>query len=282
MTPGLGLAAGAMICFGLSDLIYKRAAKSGAEPRQFIMQQAWAFCPGITLYAWLSGTLHPSLPALWGSFAGLFALAGFFNFIRSLESGAVSTNAPIFRLNFTITAALAIVLLGETVTAVKVAALACALIAVWLLLAEPAKGPATPSLESLIRVLVATIAIALANLFYKIGLSEGAVPETMVAMQAWVFCSAATLFVWFQGRRLRAVPVVWRYSAPAAVVMVVGYVLMLHGLALGPASVLVPVTQMGFVFTAVVGVLLFGESFGMRKRIGLAVALCALALFAMS
>jgi drug/metabolite transporter (DMT)-like permease len=282
MTPGLGLAAGAMICFGLSDLIYKRAAKASVEPRQFIMQQAWVFCPGITLYAWLSGTLHLNLPALWGAFAGLFALAGFFNFIRSLESGAVSTNAPIFRLNFTITAALAIVLLGEAVTSVKIAALSCALIAVWLLLAEPASGPARPSTESLVRVLIATVAIALANLFYKIGLIQGAVPETMVATQAWVFCSSATFFGWLHKRRLRAVAGVWRYSAPAALVMVVGYVLMLHGLARGPASVLVPVTQMGFVFTAVLGVLMFGEPFGVRKRVGLAVAIAALALFAVS
>jgi drug/metabolite transporter (DMT)-like permease len=165
---------------------------------------------------------------------------------------------------------------------VKIAALSCALIAVWLLLAEPANGSMRPSLESLIRVLAATVAIALANLFYKIGLSQGAVPETMVATQAWVFCSAATFFGWLEKRRLRAVARVWRYSASAALVMVVGYVLMLHGLARGPASVLVPVTQMGFVFTAVVGVLMFREPFGMRKRVGLAVAIAALALFAVS
>ena len=104
MTPGLGFALAAMLCFGVSDLIYKRAAAAGIAPHQFVMQQAWVFCPGITLYAWATGTLdvHPS--ALWGSLAGVFALIAFINFSRSLEAGAVSTNAPIFRLNFTITA----------------------------------------------------------------------------------------------------------------------------------------------------------------------------------
>jgi hypothetical protein len=32
MTPGLGFALGAMVCFGASDLIYKRAAAAGTRP----------------------------------------------------------------------------------------------------------------------------------------------------------------------------------------------------------------------------------------------------------
>jgi drug/metabolite transporter (DMT)-like permease len=105
MTPGLPLALGAMACFGVSDIIYKRGAAAGIKAGDFLMLQAWVFCPGVTLYAWLSGNLDPHL-------------------------SAVSTNAPIFRLNFTITAALAILLLHEPFTAAKAIALACALVAV--------------------------------------------------------------------------------------------------------------------------------------------------------
>ncbi len=56
----------------------------------------------------------------------------------------------------------------------------------------------------------------------------------------------------------------------------------MHGLALGPASVLVPVAQMGFVFTALLGAAIFRERLTMRKRLGLFVAVAALALFAVS
>jgi uncharacterized membrane protein len=173
MTPGLGFALGAMLCFGVGDLIYKRAAVAGIEAGQFVMLQAWAFCPGITLYAWLTGTLDPHLSALWGSLAGLFLLIATYNFVRSLQGGAVSTNAPIFRLNFTITAALAILLLGETLTVAKAVALACALVAVWLLLAEPGATRGQLNMGSLTRVLIATVAMAFANLFYKVGLLHG-------------------------------------------------------------------------------------------------------------
>jgi uncharacterized membrane protein len=282
MTPGLGFALGAMLCFGVGDLIYKRAAVAGIEAGQFVMLQAWAFCPGITLYAWLTGTLDPHLSALWGSLAGLFLLIATYNFVRSLQGGAVSTNAPIFRLNFTITAALAILLLGETLTVAKAVALACALVAVWLLLAEPGATRGQLNMGSLTRVLIATVAMAFANLFYKVGLQHGALPETIVAAQAWAFCSTATLMRFMRERHFRVTPGAWRYSTLAALALLVAFVLLMHGLALGPASVLVPVAQMSFVFTALLGAAMFRENLNMRKRVGLMVAAAALALFAVS
>jgi uncharacterized membrane protein len=220
--------------------------------------------------------------ALWGSLAGLLSLTAFYNFVRSLEDGAVSTNAPIFRLNFTLTAVLAILLLGETLSAAKIAALACALVAVWLLLSESGAGRARSTFNSMSRVAIATAALGFSNLFYKIGLQHGALPETMVATQAWAFCSTATLFSWLRERRFRVTPGAWRYSVPAAIVLAVAFVLLMHALALGPASVLVPVAQLSFVFTALLGAAMFRETLDARKRIGLLVAAVALTLFAVS
>jgi drug/metabolite transporter (DMT)-like permease len=282
MTPGLGFAFGAMLCFGASDLIYKRGAATGIKAGEFLMAQAWIFCPGVTLYAWLTGTLEVHLSALWGSLAGLFLFVALYNFAQSLHGGAVSTNAPIFRLNFTITAALAILLLGETVTVTKTSALCCALVAVWLLLAEADSERGKSSLSSLTRVLTATVAMAFTNFFYKVGLQHGSLPETMVAAQAWMFCSLATVFGLLRERRLPAAPGVWSYAAFAAVALFGAFVLLLHGLLLGPASVLVPVAQMSFVITALFGVAAFHEKLDLRKSTGLAIATVALALFAWS
>jgi drug/metabolite transporter (DMT)-like permease len=281
MTPGLGFALFAMICFGVSDLIYKRGSTAGIEAGEFVMLQSWVFCPAVTVYAWLSGTLHLSSPALWGSLAGVFLFVALFNFAASLRGGAVSTNAPIFRLNFTLTAALAILLLGEVLTLVKAAALLCSLAAVWLLLADPNTNFSNIDVHSLARVLIATAAMALTNFFYKVGLQHGALPETMVSTQAWVFTSLATILR-LQQEGFHITPSAWRYSTSAALVLGAGFILLLHGLALGPASVLVPVAQMSFVLTAVIGAALFHESLDWRKRGGLVVAVIALALFAIS
>ena len=64
--------------------------------------------------------------------------------------------------------------------------------------------------------------------------------------------------------------------------LVIAFVLLAHGLALGPASVLVPVAQMSFVFTAVLGAALFRERLNARKAAGLLIAAATLVLFAMS
>jgi drug/metabolite transporter (DMT)-like permease len=282
MAPGIGFALAAMVCFGLSDLIYKRGAAAGFTAGEFLMAQAWIFCPTVTLYAWLTGTLYVQFSAIWGGLAGFFLFIALFNFTRSLQDGAVSTNAPIFRLNFTITAALAILLLGETLTVTKALALVCALLAVWLLLAEAGEQGGKPSLRSLTRVLIATAAMALTNLFYKVGLQNGAIPETMVAAQAWVFCTFATGFTLMREGALRTPRGIWPYAACAALALFVAFVALLHGLALGPASVLVPVGQMSFVFTALIGAVMFHEKLDAKKYAGLAVAVAALALFAVS
>jgi drug/metabolite transporter (DMT)-like permease len=282
MTPGIGFALGAMLCFGIGDLIYKRAAAAGSPSRQFIMLQAWVFCPGVTFYAWVTGALHPTSAALWGAGAGVFSMAAFYNFARSLQDGAVSTNAPIFRLNFIITAALAILLLSEPLTFVKSAALLCALFAVWLLLAERGGGKTRSTAASLMRVVVATLLFGIANLLTKIGLQHGALPETIVSAQAWVFSSLATLFAFLPDRKFPVTGPTWRYSTPAAIVLVMAFVLLAHGLAQGPASVLVPIAQMSFVFTALLGAAVFREPLNARKIIGLLVAAIALALFAVS
>ncbi|MBV9555453.1 MAG: DMT family transporter [Pseudolabrys sp.] len=280
MTPGIGFAILAMLCFGASDLIYKRAAAIGAGSREFAMLQAWFFCPGVTLYAWLSGNLNVTLGTLWGVLAGLFLLVAVINFMRSLQEGAVSTNAPIFRLNFAVTVALAVLLLGETLSVTKIAALVAAPIAVWLLLAEP--GPQPVEWKPLLRVIIAAVAMGCGNFCYKVGLINGAPPETMISAQAWLFCPAATLLFWESNPEMTLTRGAWRYASAAAVVLIIGMVGLLHGLKVGFASVLVPVAQMGFVVTALLGAVIFRERLNARKYVGLAVALAALALFAVS
>jgi uncharacterized membrane protein len=282
MTPGLGLALGAMLCFGVADLIYKRAAAAGISAGEYSMLQPWTFCPCITLYAWLTGTLDLHASALWGSLAGFFLLIAVYNFVRSLQGGAVSTNAPIFRLNFTITAALAILFLGETLTVTKALALACALIAVWLLLAEAGMERGKFQWTSVIRVVIATVAMALVNFFYKVGLQHGALPETLIFAQGWTFGPLALLVPLYQEGRLNITPGAWRYAVSAALALLTAFILLSHGLVVGAASVLVPVAQMSFVFTALLGVAIFRERLDLRKCTGLAVAVVALGLFAIS
>jgi len=278
MTPGIGLALLAMVCFGAGDLIYKRAAAAGIEARHFIMLQAWFFCPLVTIYALVRQQLVLAPSALWGSLAGLVMFFAFYNFSRSLRTGSISTNAPIFRLSFTLTAALAIGFLHEPLTLTKLAGLGFALMAG----ETSGQQRAASSIGSLTRVLLATVAAGIGNLLYKIGLLAGSTPETLLSTQAWVFCSLATLFVWFTDGRVKPPRAGFAYGAMVGVTLLGGFIALLNGLAIGPASVLIPVAQLGFVFTAVLGRVLFAEPLSWRKRGGLIVAAAAMVTLAFS
>jgi drug/metabolite transporter (DMT)-like permease len=283
MTPGIGLALLAMVCFGAGDLVYKRAAAAGIEARHFVMLQAWFYCPSVTLYAIARHRLVLAPAALWGSLAGLVMFVALYNFSRSLRSGSISTNAPIFRLSFTLTAALAVWLLDEPLTATKIAGLGLAGVAVLALVGDAEDDPLPGSRDgSLTRVLLATVAAGIGNLLYKGGLRAGSPPETLLATQAWVFCSLATLVVWLSDGRIRPPRAGFRHGALVAVVLLVGFVALLHALAMGPASVLVPVAQLGFVFTALLGRVLFAEPLSSRKRGGLVIAAAAIVTLAFS
>jgi len=282
MTPGIAYALGAMLCFGIGDLIYKRGAAAGAEPHHFLMTQSWVFTPTVMLYALLTGSLDVTqfaAAALWGGLAGLFVLIGFYNFAHSLRSGAVSINAPVFRLSFVITAALAVLLLGERLTPYKAGGIALALAAVWLLLAAPAPdeaGRRAESRSSLVRVLIATAAVGVGNLFYKFGLLAGATPAALIAAQAAVVVSLVTVFVGVIDGKIRPSREALRYAPYAAVVLAAGFVFMVESLARGEASVMVPIAQMGFCVPAVAGLLFLREPFTARKAAGLFTALAAL------
>src|SRR5262249_28321351 len=124
----------AMVCYGVTDFIYKQAAAAGIRADHFLMAQGWLFCPLVIVYALATQTLVLNPAALWGSLAGAFVFICFFSFIRSLAAGSVSTNASIFRLNFIVTVLLVVIWLGEPLTAAKIIGLALALLATWLLL----------------------------------------------------------------------------------------------------------------------------------------------------
>lgn len=284
MTSAIALALGSMICLGLVDLVYKRGTATGVQAHHFLMLQGWCFLPAVVLYGLITGTLELAAYMLWGMGAGLFVFIALYNFALALRSGSVSVIAPIFRLSFTVTAALAIVLLGEPLTAWKLAGLAAALGAVRLLLGSDAgAAPVSSSARSaLTRALVAMAAMGIANFLYKVGAATGGNPATFIAGQAILFTPLATVFVWKMDGKIRPPRFAWRYGATTAALFLVALVMMFESLARGEASVLVPITQMGFVVTAAVGVLLLREPFTLRKAAGLACALAALACLAKS
>lgn len=282
MNESIACALGALLLYGIADFVYKRGAAAGAPPHQFLMVQTWFFTSLAFLYGFVSGTLSFGAGTLWGAAAGVLVVVGYYNFAWSLRHGSVSTNATIFRLSFAVTVALAVLLLGETLTPAKLAGLALALVAVWLLLAAPDSAARADSERraSLARVLVATLAVGVASFTYKLGLRAGAAPVSLVAAQGAVAVALATAFAARLDGGVRPTRAALTHAPVAAVLLVTAFILLAKGLQAGEVSVIVPIAQMGFVVTALLGFVLLREPFTPRKGAGLAAAVAALASLA--
>ncbi len=283
MSESIAYALGALLLYGLADFIYKRGAAAGAQPHQFLMVQTWFFTSLALLYGLASGTLEFGAGDWWGAAAGVLVVVGYYNFAWSLRHGSVSTHATIFRLSFAVTAVLAVLILREPVTAAKIAGLALALLAAWLLLASPGagnRGADPESRASLLRVLIATVAVGIASLTYKLGLLAGAVPIALVVTQGLVAVTLATAFAARLDGGIRPSRAALSHAPLAAILLVCAFVFLAKGLQGGEASVIVPIAQMGFVVTALLGFFLLREPFTLRKGAGLVAALAALASLA--
>ncbi|MDB5601350.1 MAG: hypothetical protein JWN71_3394, partial [Xanthobacteraceae bacterium] len=166
----------------------------------------------------------------------------------------------------------------------KIAGLALALLATWLLLGGGAVGaaPSETRRRSFVQVGVATLAFGTSTFCHTVGLRHGAVPETLGVAQAALFLPLATTVVLVTDRKLSVPPVTFRYGGSAAILLLIATISLLHGIAAGQASVLVPIAQMGFIVAALLGIFVLRERVTVRKAVGLACALGALAVLAAS
>jgi uncharacterized membrane protein len=278
---GIPFAIGALVLFGFSDLIYKSAAMARVPTHQLMMIQSWTYSVFIVFYGHYTGTLVFTAASLWGAVAGVFAFAGFYNFAKSLQKGSVSINAPIFRLNFAITATLAMVFLSESVTTTKFIGLALAPVAVWLL-AGAAGGAAErrASAESLVRVLLATLGVGIANFVYKISMAAGSTPAAMLVVQAVIAVSLASIMAFREDRFTKPGATTVRHALAAAVVLAAAFVCLLEGLARGEASVIVPIAQLGLIVSSLLGMFVMHEAATGRKLVGILFAVGALVALA--
>lgn len=282
MASGVPYALLTLFCFGLNDLLFKRAAQHGAASHQMMMVLTLTMLPFFAAYGVLTRSVVPDPAALWGSLGGLFAFYGFYNFSRSLSSGAVSVLSPIFRLQFVVTAVLALVLLDEVPSVVKIGGLALAIAAVWLLQGSAAGTKVEVPREAVARVLLATVAVGIAFFLFKLALRQGATPASVLLCQVVALSSASTALSVYLDRGFEVSPAVLRYGIPFGVSQAIGFGALIEGLAIGEASILVPIAQLSFVITAIVGLTFLKEAVTARKLAGLAAAIGAVALLAIA
>ncbi|MCX7030431.1 MAG: DMT family transporter [Spirochaetes bacterium] len=217
--------------------------------------------------------LHPTslafaLPT--AALAGLAYLAA----LRSLVAGDASTNVTIIRLNFVLTSAFAVLFGGEALTPRKIAGTALCLLAVLLFyLGGRSRGA---DHRGLAFSMLACLAMAVLNIVNKTALRLGASVLHLVLYRYVLIAAFCALVLAARRQSLVPSPRLALVSGACAVLMLGSMVFVLTALQTGDLTLVIPISQCSFLFTALFSFLWLGERLDWGKVTGLAAAVTGL------
>jgi drug/metabolite transporter (DMT)-like permease len=239
-----------------------------------------------------SGHLKITATAVgWGLLAGTFSALGNYLLVASLRELDAGVGATIYRLNLVVVAIMAVFILDEKMTVIKVLGLLGAGVAV-VLFAERQKNHSHSGLmgKALLLAITASILRAGMGLSYKLAMiSFGKLPAGEIQSQTHWFLAIQGL-IWvvlglgvsirfekdFKLTRMNAGFGLLSGSLCCGIVLSLAW-----ALERGNASVIVPITQMSFLVTALISWPLINERFTPRKVTALALAAGAILLLSL-
>lgn len=279
--PYIQLALVAMVLVGIADFTYGRAVRNGITPGTMTSSQACFFVPATGLWAYLQGVYAWTPPALLGVAAGLLTFLGFWAFMRSVAIGQANVTTPIYRISFVVTALVAILFLGEPMTARKGAGFLLAGASIFLLSEFGRGSGSVPGARpaSIAWALAAMASVGLLNIVYKLGVAAGVAPAMFLHSQGTFFILIAFGYAFFTQGGPRFSRAGWAHSLVTGVCLVVGLIALLAAFREGEASVVTPVSQLSFVVSALLATLWMGERLTPRKTAGLALAAATILAF---
>ncbi len=272
------LAVGAMLCLGLSDFLNKRAMSVGVRRTQFLVVQSVFFTLTTLVLLPLVGGFEWSYELWYAVACGVITFTSYVFVLKALEAGEASVAVPIYRMSFGVTVILAVAFLGEEITPRNVLGFLLITIALLALTAlngrskdedrfqsseglPLGKGNAlrTSAAIAAAFAVVAMFTIGIKGFLYKVGVSEGAPPTTFALVQSLTFLPIAVSYALYYDRNLKMERRTWSTAPFNGVLTAVASLLLLAALIEGDASVAVPISQLCFVVTAVMAVIVFRE-----------------------
>jgi transporter family protein len=279
--PYILLALLSMLMIGIYDFIYSKAVRKGISAGTMTCSQACLFVPTVTLWAYFEGTYIWTPYTFLGPVAALLIFFGIWAFMRSVGLGEASVSTPIYRINFVITALVAILFLGEQLTLRKGVGFLLAAASIFFLSEFRIGGRSIPRnrTPSILWALAAMTSVGLRNIVYKLGVSGGVAPAMLLHSQGLCFISIAFIYARLTQGGPRFSRKGWAHGSASCASIVVGLIALLAALKRGEASVVTPIGQLSFVVSTLMATFWMRERFTKRKLVGLLLAVATIAAF---
>jgi len=279
--PYILLALLSMLMIGIYDFIYSRAVRKGISAGTMTCSQACFFVPTVTLWAYLEGTYIWTPFTFLGPVAAILIFFGIWAFMRSVSLGQASVSTPIYRINFVITALVAILFLGEQLTLRKGVGFLLAAASIFFLSEFRIGGRSIPRnrTPSILWALAAMTSVGLRHIVYKLGMSGGVAPAMLLHSQGLCFITTAFIYARLAQGGPRFSRKGWAHGLASSASIVVGLIALLAALKRGEASVVTPIGQLSFVVSTLMATLWMRERFTKRKVVGLLLAVATIGAF---
>jgi len=269
----LGMSANAV-----KDTLYKTAARQDGGSRILLFYGLEAgfitvFSLAVILLVRREPLVHPASLVFALPLAALAGL-GYLSSLSSLVDGDASTNVTIIRMNFVLTSVFAVLFRGEQLTARKVIGTALCLLALLLFwLGGRSRGAQHRGIGLSV---LASVTMAALNTVNKIALEHGSSVAHLVCYRYALIAVACALVLAVRRRSFVPEPRLALVSACCAVLMMVSTFSVLTALQTGDLTLVIPITQSSFLFTALLSFLFLKERFDWGKAAGLAAAVAGL------
>lgn len=270
-----------MLLMGVVDFLYGRAVRKEISFATLMCSSACLVFPTTGIWAWLEGNYAWSILALLGAITASLFFVAFWTFIASVRLGELSVSTPIYRINFVVTALIAVLLLDEPLNYIKVigfllAGLAIILISDFRMSGDEGRRVGTSSIAL---ALVAMTAAGLLNVVFKIGVSKGLPPTMFIHSNALFFTSLCFGYAFATQGGPKFSKLAWAYGLSSGACLLTGSVALLAALRWGEVSVVTPISQLSFVVSVLLATLWLKEQLTLRKLAGLLLVIGTIGAF---
>jgi len=281
---GILFAVFSMLFAGTADFVFKGyLRRSGQAMGNFLAGVGFVWASYFAISIAFSGRIHMhawpiSLAAGTASILGNVFLAAA---MRRLDGGVCST---VYRLNLVLVVILAVVFLNEPITPAKLAAVALGVIAVALVFQRSDQPGGSGSLAGrsalpFLALIMAGTLRAIMGLLYKVGVNHGVGRNEFLMISGLCWLAGGLICGAVLGEPLAPTRRGWRYALIAGLIICGDVYFLALAVKYGQASVVVPVSQLGFAAAIILNCAFLAEKLTPKRLVALASAvLCIIVM----
>lgn len=273
------------LCFAsLNDVVFKLYARKERPRGLYVVMIGFVWGLVFAVTGWTAGGLRFDQPALvWGLASGLFGAASNLIFIRTLTHMNIGVAATIYRLNLAPAALFAFLFMGEDASPLKLLGIMAAIGAMLLFLPERSEDhPNRIARGYFWLMILASVLRAGMGVTYKIGISAGSDRNAFLVLNGLAWMLGGIGYYLTTEGRTPAHPKKTILYGLASGALVCGIVFFLAAaMQQGQASLVLPVSQLSFLGSALIGIFLMHERISRRGLVAIGLGAACIVLMAL-